>query len=165
MFTAGMRTGAIGSGVRNAANAACTTAAAGFTFPRTNVVAFISVAASDEIRDLPANFTVPTDGPMVGPTGLVVANNWADLLDGSIARSLADAGVMAAIGLGWWTGSNVDGAVAMATCTTWSNGTNSVSGAYGILSATDTTWIHSGSATNGAPCNASLALLCLGYTP
>ena len=67
-----------------------------------SVRALLSVTAQDEIADMPARYGVPADRPVVGPNGVAIAANWADLVDGSLAVSLKAAGVEADT---WYTGS------------------------------------------------------------
>jgi len=44
--------------------------------------AFIGVAASDEIRDMPTNYDLPTDLPFVSPSEAEIATDRDDLLSG-----------------------------------------------------------------------------------
>jgi hypothetical protein len=73
----------------------------------TEVRGFISIDASDQIANMPMNYGVPTNVPILGPGGIPIANDWADLLDGVILTTMQGAGVLTA--LSYWTGSNADG--------------------------------------------------------
>ncbi len=108
----------------------------------TTVKAFISVNGSDEIRDMPGNYGVPTNVVIYGPTGLRIGINWADLLDGTIERSMADAGVETSYN--YWTGSNSNGSVTSINCSGWSNdGGFSNYGEGGSQSETGSKWLQS----------------------
>jgi len=110
------------------------------------VHAFISVAADDEIRDL----GIPADLPVKSPDGTVIANDRADLLDGSINTSLGDAGVVENFVSNYWTGATSEGGLHGWNCTNWtstaSNGTTGSSG-----SITDTWLIHSAVSCGSVP--------------
>jgi len=120
-----------------------------------NVIAFISVSDTDEIRDLPSNDGAPTDRPIAGPTGTIIANDWADLFDGSIKVSLTFAGVTS--GAGWTSGSTGTGAVAT-NCLEWTSTTHIAS--QGSPTSIRTAWLNNGVVFT---CGRSLRLLCLAY--
>lgn len=123
------------------------------SMPCLNVRAFISISASDDIAGMPGNFGVPTGRKIVGPTGITVAEYWADLLDGSIAVPLSDAGVASNP---WWSGSLSDGTFdASDNCSTWMS--TSTKGASGKDNKTNADWI----AANSPNCNDSQLVLCL----
>jgi hypothetical protein len=104
---------------------------------------------------------VPTALAIVGPTGVRIADNWADLLDGSIQASLTTAGVITVVGDYWYSGSNADGSLdAAANCNGWETG--GVRGQYGNISSTTSTWMTLGGA--GAICGQDeYHVLCLGW--
>src|SRR3989339_1063757 len=90
-----------------------------------NIHAFISTNASDEIRDMPTNYTYPIDAELYWYNKntnnfTLFASNWADMLDGSILASPATGlGVFAG---NFWTGSQNDGSItpdaaAVGSCT------------------------------------------------
>ena len=86
---------------------------------RSNVRAFISVDEYDEIRDMPANYAVPINVQIIGPNGNLLAENWADLLDGQVANRLVNTGLFGGGGslpLMWWSGSNPDGSLYPSVC-------------------------------------------------
>ena len=106
-----------------------------------NVRGLITVSDTDEVRDMPGNYGVPTTMAIYSPTGVKIADNWADLLDGTIDASLAN-GVL---GTGadfsrWWSGSLEDGSI-MQTCNGW---TDQSGGTDGNRANTDATWIFQG---------------------
>jgi hypothetical protein len=102
--------------------------------------ALISVSAADELRDMPALYGLPTDRSFVGPTGKKIADDFADLLDGSLDQSLNSADVSAAEF--WISGSNVDGSVRK-TCNGWTSAVFSqdVTGSYGYPNSADSSWL------------------------
>jgi len=147
-------------GGRAGADALCAASAnapAGYA----NYRAFISVDANDEIRDMPGNYGVPTAGAIAGPTGTLIANNWADLLDGSIANSLETAGVLGATFLAWRSGSNDDGSLDANNCLGWTSNAGGEQGAAGRRDRTNAEWIDN----NIAPfCSADqVYVVCIAY--
>ena len=154
MYNAGNLNGNLGG--RAGADATCQASGnrpAGYA----NARAFLSVAAGDAIADMPGNYGVPTAGTITGPTGTLIANNWADLLDGSISASLIAAGV----GTGdwaWWSGSNNDGTLAADHCTGWT-ATVGINGSAGDPSVT-APWMAN---FPTAMCVGTLDLICIAY--
>lgn len=123
----------------------------------TNFRAFLSVNGGDEIRDMPGNYGVPTNRPIVGPNGTVIANDWADLLDGTIDVSLGTAGLPTAGP--FWSGSNADGSLGANNCTGWTDNSGLNFGEKGNPTRTDSTWLSD--AIIG--CNSSLLLFCIAF--
>ena len=159
LFRGDPASGALGG--RAGADALCAAARPALSHAPASSVAFISVAADDEIRDLPGGKGFATDVPIVGPTGKVIATEWADLLDGTIARSLSAADVLTGTDTFWYSGSDKTGAVTSKTCTGWTAASTLFDASYGINSATDEGWIRqSGEATCGL---SSYSVLCIGY--
>jgi hypothetical protein len=124
--------------------------------------AFISVSAGDDIASMPKNYGVPTDKIIISTTNIKIADNWFDLLDGTIDETLSKAGVANNF---WWSGSDVNGsypdfksAAAVSTnCADWTDGTNASSGNDGATNKTDATWLYEGYSN----CNNSLHVLCI----
>lgn len=89
----------------------------------TNVRARISVSSTDPIATMPVNYSVPVTARVLGPTGTQIADNWANLLDGTIS----DAGSLKAAGLFndiapdayYWVGGNANAGTANLTCSEW----------------------------------------------
>lgn len=108
----------------------------------TNVRAFISVTSTDEIQDMPTNYSVPTSRPIVSTGTTVIATSWSDALDGTIQTSLDSAGVFSTTASNYWTGSNGTGGIASTagTCNNWNTGAG-VTGARGQSDQTDSDWI------------------------
>ncbi|MGD8441219.1 MAG: S8 family serine peptidase, partial [Holophagae bacterium] len=147
-------------GGRAGADAMCATAVVGYPgLPASHVKALITVDADDEIRDMPALYGVPTDRQIVGPTGLAVAADWADLLDGSIERPLAEAQVLDSANY-WYSGSTAFGTLAPTTCSGWTNNGALFDGRYGGAFVPDDGWISRSDATCGL---ATYHVLCLAW--
>ena len=157
--TGDLKTAGGGADGRLGADTLCRNAAAkpaGYA----NYRAFISVTAADEIRDMPANYGVPTTGPILSPTGTTIANNWADLLDGTIAVDLTTAGVVTTVTY-YYTGANADGSVAADTCQAWTSSVGTDDGAEGNDAATDATWLND--VVPWGCDNTNNTILCLAY--
>lgn len=125
-----------------------------------NYLAFIGFSAADNISNMPSNYGISTSVPIQSTSNVVIANNWADLLDGSILTTLASAGVVSNY---WWSGVETDGTSVdgvTADCTDWTDSTNVVAGYYGDYQFADGRWIKGAA---GGACNQMLAILCIGY--
>ena len=145
-------------GGRDGADFACMTSAGSLTCP-SGVHALISIDDTDQLKDIPTNLSLPTDAAIVTITGVVVAANWADLLDGTIDHNLEDAGLFAPDSQSnFWTGSGSDGSVSN-TCQNWTSSDPSDTAEVGASGATDVTWLDDG----GLVCNATSDILCLCY--
>ncbi len=112
--------------------------------------AFINVSTTDEIKDMPTNYNVPTDKPIYWynrTTGLITlaANNWADLLDGSILVSqTSGTGISKPV----WIGGNYDGSICTADCcSSWTS--INYSGWIGYADRTDALALGSSGACTG----------------
>ncbi len=122
--------------------------------PCSNVRAFISVSDSDEIAGMPELHGIPANKRIIGSSGVEIAESWADLLDGSIAVTLKEAGIA---NDQWWSGSDNGGRyLADNSCGGWTDGTNSSTGMSGAHNRSNLEWIES-AARN---CNNQLDLLC-----
>lgn len=160
VFDAGPHSG-LNFGGRVGLDQHCATAKASKSIPGAVTHALISVSAADEMRDMPALYAVPTNRAFVSPTGKQLADNWADLLDGSIDQSLSEAEVSSAEF--WISGSNADGSV-RSTCNGWTTSefSQQVTGTYGYPASKDSLWI---TITDGdVYCSASqYNVICLAY--
>lgn len=112
------------------------------------VRAFLSTGAADEISDFPTTYSVDTSLAVYNADGFAkVADNWTDLLDGSVDSSFDQE---------WWSGSNSNGTTAFPEdCGTWSS--TGLTGNYGGASETGTNWM----ATIMGDCNVARRLMCL----
>ena len=150
----------IAIGGRAGADTLCATAVSGYPgLPTTHVKAMITVDADDEIRDMPLIYAVPKDRQIVGPTGLSIAADWADLVDGSIERPLAEAQVLDSASY-WYSGSTAFGTLAPTTCSGWTNNGALFDGRYGSAFFPDVRWISQSDATCGL---AIYHVLCLAW--
>jgi hypothetical protein len=125
------------------------------------VRAFLSIGADDAINNMPTNYGVPTNVPIVGPgaSPATIASDWADLLKGPLDNfTLIAAGVMpAGTGL-YWSGSDMFGGVAL-TCNGWTDKTNSFVGSAGQAYSTSTNWLG----RNSASCSFPFSFACLAF--
>lgn len=125
--------------------------------------AFISVNVNDEIQDMPTTYSVPTTIPIKGTNDVTIADNWADLLDGSIDNQLRNADIGRSTGTSWWSGSLSNGAVSSNTCNGWTS--NSIygppDGEVGANFDTGSTWLEQGSVS----CANGFHLVCIAFDP
>lgn len=157
LYSGGRHDGNLGG--RAGADAICTSAAGGVP-GYSNYHAFLSVNADDEIRDMPANYGVPTNAPIYAPNHYLIANNWSDLLDGSIRISLTAASILPDNRF-WWAGSETNGAfLDYYYCGGWVTSSTSMSGGTGLSWRSDSVWISG----YHYPCSDTTTyLLCLAY--
>ena len=93
------------------------------------------------------------DGPYVMVDGTVVANNWTDLVDGSIDAPMQITELSAvATGLNPWTGQTTG----TNYCTDWTTNSSGVTGRVGSPTSTAAAW-ESNTTSN---CNIARPLLC-----
>ena len=157
IYDAGGKSGPLGG--RAGGDALCQAAIPADRCTKTRVL--LSVSASDEIRDMPSNYGVPTDAPLESLNGSKIADDWADLLDGTIDTSLGGAGALVGTSF-WYTGSNSNGSMTTETCTGWT--TSALADAtYGTSSQTSSKWISTSTATCGLsnPPGADYHYLCV----
>ena len=121
--------------------------------------AFISIDATQEIRDLPGNNPLlDSSDRIVGPNGVQIADDWADLLDGTIDNTLLSANAISDTYFQFHSGSNSDGSVTSNNCNGYTTFSASMMSSIGLGNRTDWTWM--GSSTMSC---ASGRLLCLCY--
>lgn len=151
IYNVGATTGNIGG--RASADAIC---AANIPSGQTYAKAFLSDDTL-AISNFPATYGIPTNLAVYNLSGTyAIANDWADLLDGTISRSLQDAFISSS----WWSGSSTAaGASSINNCNNWTNALDTVGGMIGSGTATNSTWITLGS----AGCHQPLDLLCIAY--
>jgi len=113
--------------------------------PCGTVRAFISISASDDIEDMASNYGIPLDKRIVSPSGVAIASNWLDLLDGSIIETLNHADIAPHE---WWSGSDEHGkylpvspCVGCNTCSGWTSENPSLTGMTGAHNKTDSAWM------------------------
>jgi hypothetical protein len=159
LFDAGVYDGNLGG--RAGADAICQASAnrpAGYA----NVRAFLTVNAGDEIRDMPANYGIPTNLPIVGPNDTQLAPNWAGLLDGNIDATLNAAGIG---GTYWWSGSNTDGSLGTAlgadSCAGWT--TNAGNTTAGNVTQANGQWLDDDLGAGYFACSNNFRVLCIAF--
>ncbi|MBP7583923.1 MAG: hypothetical protein KBA61_07805 [Spirochaetes bacterium] len=119
--------------------------------------AFISISAGDAISGFPANYSVPTDRPIRSESRVMMAGNWADLMNGSINQKLNDAGVSTA---SWWSGSSDSGDFYFsANCDGWTDGGGTSNGRTGSPEYLDFNWISN----LNTDCSTGQAILCIAW--
>ena len=109
----------------------------------TNIRAFISVSSTDEIRDFPSIYSVPTNVKVRSQYVMLIAENWSGLLATSSGGD--PTGILGTLyGLTgfhggeefvtkyYWTGSNSDGSEET-NCNGWTTGSNTSSGKVGEI--------------------------------
>jgi len=171
MFSAGqpgsgdLRTLGSGADGREGADNLCV-AAVPASVTTSNVRAFISVTSADEIRDMPTNYGIPTDLPIISPTGKTVANDWVDLFDHAVTPlpdTLDNLDVTDPTdgGTRWMSGSSDNGGIAGAlNCNDWTTGNFGIVLTSGLTNNPSSTWMAQGD--TGCD-NATVELLCLGF--
>lgn len=146
-------------GPRSSADAFC---AANLPTGFSNYHAFISYSAADSIANMPVNYGIPNTLPILSATNVLIANNWADLMDGSIAASLSSSGVTPSND--WWSGAeNADGTHLdgiTTDCNEWTVNNNFSGGNAGLRGSVNSAWMDFGSP---AACDQLLAVLCIAY--
>ncbi|MDD2816855.1 MAG: DUF1554 domain-containing protein [Thiotrichaceae bacterium] len=131
--------------------------------------AFLSVSATDEIRDMPTNYNVPTTLPIVGnypaATTTPIVGNWAALLNGTTLTTTMQLAT-GATNVGYWTGSDGTGAISAArgNCNGWTSNLVGVTGDVGTHNSTvSPNWLNGGWA--GFTCDLTYNMLCVAFTP
>lgn len=159
IFDAGGTSVAIGG--RSGADVMCGQAALSMTGIPVSATtrALISVDAIDQISNFPPRYGVPTNRSITGTNWEVVADDWADLLDGTIDQTLSDAGILTTA-IYWYSGSFADGSMTTTTCSGWTNDGALFDGHYGYNQQTDSRWIDNDNATCGLD---SYHVLCLAW--
>ncbi|MFA6973540.1 MAG: fibronectin type III domain-containing protein [Parcubacteria group bacterium] len=162
------QTGALGG--RSGADAICA-ASANKPADATKIKAFLSVSASDEIRDMhvaggdashyDSSKPLYWYNASTGASSSLVGNNWADILDGSISNSQNTGTGMNYV---TWSGSLISatGAIhATHHCTGWTNDTGAVYGNTTNSTSTVAAWMSS---TN-ASCDTPTRVRCIAEIP
>lgn len=145
-------TGATWSG-RSGLDTLCQSAKTAQSIAGATPHALISVSPSDDIADFPALYGLPTNRAFASVSGAVIADDFADLLDGTLDLSIDAAGILLSEPGLWFTGSNADGTASANTCEGWTTTvhSNEIRANYGYTDTTGSWWLD-GSAT--ATCTA-----------
>ncbi len=116
--------------------------------------ALLSINATDEIRDMPDNYKMPQTLPIKNEFGVLVANNFPDL----IANNLFTA-VNSNISENIFSGTNIGGSLASANCTNWTSNSSSTGATF---QSNFSEFPGTGSESN---CSESLRLACIAFQP
>jgi len=124
-----------------------------------NIHAFISVKSGDTIKEMPKVYRYKVDKAIYwynrsSNNFLLAANNWQDLLDGSIISS-PNEGTGARVN--YWVGANPDGSLNSKNCRNWTSDGPTLSGAEGRGVVKDSRWLGKGSLS----CEGKDNLLCI----
>lgn len=121
------------------------------------VRAYISVDTDDSVANMPANYDIPTDLPIVTTLDIELGVNWADLLDSSIAAPLSVALPNMPANTYYWTGTWANGQSGAAPCDGW---TSTSGGAdAGFSDAIDSQWMSA----VGSICSFGRKILCIAF--
>jgi len=106
LFATGTTQGNISGGGRSGVDAFCSNQKPSSLSCTGGLHAFINVDASDAILNFYSIYpSLPQDLPVYNPDKTKkIADNWQDLMDGSIDMSLADAGILSSGS--YWTGAD-----------------------------------------------------------
>ncbi|HMA92526.1 MAG TPA: hypothetical protein VKP30_07560, partial [Polyangiaceae bacterium] len=89
----------------------------------------------------PATRFAQSGAPYVLVNGTVIANDWADLVDGQLAAPInVDEHGNPTFAAEVWTGSSADGTAATDTCADWTSTDPTVYGQQGVTDRADTGW-------------------------
>ena len=90
-----------------------------------NVRALISINSSDEVRDMPTNYSVPSDKPVFNESGQIIADNLTHLVSGN---NLYNRLVVDTQNHSYWTGTSAGGALNSNNCNAFSSDSNAAKG-------------------------------------
>jgi hypothetical protein len=130
-----------------AGDAVCASAASAASLPGT-FMAWLSDSTTD-----PATRFTQAGGPYVRPDGTLIADDWADLTDGTLSTSISTQGISAWTATspaGVWLNNGQD-------CQEWTSTSAGVSGARGLATSTSSNWTQ---VTPAIPCSGTLVLYC-----
>ncbi|MCY1004304.1 DUF1554 domain-containing protein [Nannocystis pusilla] len=101
---------------------------------------------------------VPNAAGYARRDGSLIANDFADLIDGSLDNLLSQTETGVSVGNSdVWTGTDPFGVATTATCNNWTSNSSLVSGEYGRSSTSTSTWSDNGTP---AACNGLRRLFC-----
>ena len=101
---------------------------------------------SDDSGLSPSTTFTTGDTPVVLTSGVRVADDWEDLIDGTINNPVVV-----------WTGTDSSGTAPATTCNGWSSGAGASSGVVGVFDALDVGW----TASRTAPCDQLGRMYCV----
>lgn len=117
------------------AKATCEAQASSQGYSCSDINPFVSFDSDHEIRDLPTNAGYDTDVSISTYDGVKLADNWADLMDGSIQEDL----FYFMNASEYHTGSNADGSLNADNCSGYTS--TSGSGKIGRYTSSNSNWI------------------------
>lgn len=121
--------------------------------------AILAFDTRDDMASFPANYLIPTNETIYAHgTEVIIANSWADFMDGSLDANVRDAGVLPANTI-YWTGFEPDGRLTQDTCSGFTNGTSVQDAQIGNSDYADVRW----SAFQVDGCNAVHPILCFAF--
>jgi len=89
----------------------------------------------------PATRFVQSEVPYVLVNGTLIANNWADLIDGQLAAPIdVDEHGTPAVATEVWTGTYADGTATVDTCNDWTSTDTTVYAQQGVTDHVDAGW-------------------------
>ena len=120
--------------------------------------AFARFDTNNEIQDLPTTAGINTNLNIRSVSNNLIANNWSDLLDGSIPQTLYSLGVFANAGARWMSFSDINGAIKN-SCNGGTDNSSSYTGTFGAAGNNDSRWIDRDSSDSCS--TATRNLLCI----
>lgn len=126
----------------------------------TQFYAFLSFDPVDSISTMMGRLSLPSNAAIKSSSGIKIANNWVDLLDGAIINSFQAAGVTGSSL--FWSGAEDDtgnNTALTANCNGFTSNAAIGFGNYGDTLGTGTGWL--GMAGNNQGCDIPIDLICL----
>ncbi|MCR1794232.1 hypothetical protein [Leptospira sp. id769339] len=108
-------------------------------------------------------FSVPSNLPIYGPTGILISDTWEDFVLGEVSPKQP----LSSSGLGdgdFWTFSTIGGGLAGDNCNAGSDNTSEFFGAVGSPSTKNNDWINPGGESFSS-CDSRYRVLCVCFTP
>ena len=104
-----------------------------------NVRALISISSSDEVRDMPTNYSVPLDKPVFNDRGNIISDNFTQLISGNtlsirptgtheLFSEVSNTGRQGNSLSSYWTGTSAEGSLHSNNCDGWSTSSNAGNG-------------------------------------
>jgi len=114
---------------------------------------------SDDSGLSPSTTFTTGDTPVVLTSGVRVADDWEDLIDGTINNPVVvdERGDQPTSVAMVWTGTDSSGTATATTCNGWSSGSGASSGLVGVFDALDVGW----TASRTAPCDQLGRMYCV----
>ncbi|MCH8741437.1 pilus assembly PilX N-terminal domain-containing protein [Patescibacteria group bacterium] len=128
--------------------------------------AWVSFSGTDEPRDPPRGLSVcAAEGANSAswhlPDGTLIANDWVDLTDGTIAAAISQDEISGTVLIATWTGTDEFGSFLTPNCVSWTSSGSSDSGWFGFTNQTDLKWTKW---TSGASCDNPLRIYCFQHS-